>query len=98
MTDRPGHRQELGASPASGPAKNNTTKIIIAVVALALAGVVLAWNLGLFGSPRPKDTRTPQQKQDLEKGYEEQEQLRQEMEQDDPVEIGLFCPTSPKRA
>lgn len=100
MADRPGHRQDLAAPAASGPAENKTArntkaKIIIACVALVLAGIVLAWNLGLLGSSRPEDARTPQQKQDLEKGYEEQEQLRQQMEQDGPVEIGLLGPKRP---
>ena len=94
MADRPGHRQDLAAPKPAASTKNNTGKIIIACVALVLAGVVLAWNFGLFSSSRPKDTRSPDQRREIEKGFEKQEQLRQEMEKDDPVEIGLHSPTS----
>ncbi|MBL0927384.1 MAG: hypothetical protein IBJ11_07010 [Phycisphaerales bacterium] len=34
--------------------KQNAIKVIIAVLCLAVAGAVVAWNFGLFGPSRPK--------------------------------------------
>ena len=93
MHDRTRPKQDKPSKP--GKSRSDTTKITVALVGLVFAGLLLAWNFGLFGTAKPKDDRTPDQLQEMEKGYEEQEKLRQEMEQDPTIEIGSLNPTRP---
>jgi hypothetical protein len=38
--------------------KSNTTKLIVAIVLLIVAGVLIAWNFGVFESKQPAPTTT----------------------------------------
>ena len=48
---------------AAAAKKNEGPKLILAVVLFVIAGVVVAWSMGLFESNKPKETITQEQQQ-----------------------------------
>lgn len=89
MFDRTGPRHDLAAAAAAGGNQTNTIKIAVAIVALIAAGVLLAWNFGLFSSGgKPPIKRTAQEQQQIDQEFQEQEQIRQELESDPETTLG----------
>ncbi len=72
-------------APAKKEIDGNKVKVIIAVVALVLGGVLIAWNFGAFDKVLPQQTYpdatakiTPEMKKAYDRQKVEQEQLEKE--------------------
>ena len=64
--------------------KARMTKIAVIVVCLSGAGLLVAWQSGLFDS-KPKDTRT---KEEIQRDEERWEQMLEEMQNLPETEVG----------
>lgn len=87
--DSIGRKGGGSAAASGGKKKNDQIKIIIAAVALALAGVLLAWNFGLLGGESLPETKRPAQPTAEEiKQFEEQQKINERLLQDPNVTQG----------